>query len=93
MRGLHQALASHLLPKSAQVHRHIKDFLAQEIAGIFETSQILKESTAKTTLFTRRCGVKWDQYNKAVTELLTKKNKDGKSIEGGSGYYCLNEDI
>jgi hypothetical protein len=27
----------------------------------------------------------WDQYNKAVTELKTKKNKDSKFIEGGSG--------
>lgn len=29
----------------------------------------------------------WDQYNKIVSDLKTKKSKDSKFIEGGAGYY------
>lgn len=28
----------------------------------------------------------WDQYNKKVSDLKSKKSKDSKFIEGGAGY-------
>lgn len=31
----------------------------------------------------------WDQYNKIVSDLKMKKNKDTKFIEGGAGYLLL----
>lgn len=85
MRGLHQALASHLLPKSAQVHRHIKDFLAQEIADF-------ERINSQNDVVYEEMRSEWDQYSKAVTELKTKKNKDSKFIEGGSGYLKIKDD-
>lgn len=32
----------------------------------------------------------WDQYNKKVSDLKSKKSKDNKFIEGGAGYNPLN---
>ena len=51
VQSLHQSIAKNLLPRSYEIHTHIKDFLSEEIQGTSLLIKILTTSILKTIRF------------------------------------------
>lgn len=85
MKTLHNGLANVLLPKSENIHNHIKDFLQAEARGTQTQYVDFEKTNRENDNVLDQLKEEWEQYNRFMTELKTKKNKDNKFIEGSVG--------
>jgi hypothetical protein len=85
LKTLHQALTGQLLPKSSELHNHVRQFLQEEIKGTPCVIVDFEAVNSKNDQVLDELRQEWDFYNKKTSDVKAKKNKDSKFIEGGAG--------
>jgi hypothetical protein len=86
VKNLHQALSGQLLPKSDELHNHVKEFLQTEVQGTGLSILDFESVNRENDHVLKELKEEWDRYNKVVSDIKSKKTKDSKFIEGGAGY-------
>lgn len=85
--SLHQSIAKNLLPRSYEIHSHIKNFLNGEIKGNLFLYQDFENINIENDKVLDRLKDEYELYNRTVMELKNKMGKDRKFVEGGNRYF------